>query len=208
MLQRFQGFLLLLLTCLLINISVHFNAKGEEQSKLLKDWTPTGLLQQEFIIEGEGSTSPHFLMRRARLGAKGDLTENAGVNFIGGLMEGADNEPALVNGYMDYHFSPALIVRAGKFLVPFGQDGPTAIAQNPAIERSHTSRQLNSYPLFRSVGVKLKGSTDNMGYSLALLNKAGSITDPEVSDVAGRFYVSLLDQLEIGISGNYGKDDL
>lgn len=166
-----------------------------------------GFLQQQFIVDQTPDSPVRFSTHRARLGVTGSITDRISINLIGGYTEPPNNSPRLVNAFIDFDVHPLLQVRTGQFLVPFGLEGPQPIPLNPAIERSSAIRQLNTFGMFRDVGVQLSGSQSIFNYAIALVNGTGANQTDQIDpkDVAGRVGVNLTDEVNLGISGHIGQ---
>lgn len=172
-------------------------------------WKPAGFLQQQFTADDIEGNPFGFSIHRARFGFTGSLSEKIKVNFITGAVEPPNREPALVNAFADFKLHPALNIRSGQFLVPFGLEGPEPITKNPAIERSFVTRQMNPYRMFRDIGVMASGKISFLNYSFALLNGNGA-NAPEYTnnkDIVLRLLTTPLSGLSAGVSGQMGSYD-
>lgn len=122
-------------------------------------------------------------------------------------MEPPDRSPALVDGFVDFEFHPFFNLRTGQFLVPFGLEGPEPIFLNPSIERSVPSRRLNTYRMFRDVGINIYGRYSIVDYSLSVLNGNGANIPESIDpkDVLLRLNFKLTENFMTGISGQAGR---
>lgn len=166
-----------------------------------------GFLQQQFSADQTDGASNQFLIKRARVGATGSLTDRIRVNLIGGFVEPPDRTPALVNAFIDFDIHPLFQVRTGQFLLPFGLEGPEPIFLNPAIERTMAIRSLNTFRMFRDVGVQVGGRSSIINYKIAVVNGEGANQAEEFNpkDVMGRIGITPFEGFEIGGSLHFGK---
>jgi len=187
-------------------------AQSDEQSSenntqsSYPDLKPAGFVQSYFSASDLAADPVNFSIARARMGFKGNINENIKLNFIGGAVEPPNNSPALVNAFADFTIDPRFNLRAGQFLVPFGLEGPEAIIKNPAINRARPTKQMNTFRMFRDIGVMAYGEYEFVSYSIVVINGNGA-NAPEnryQKDVLGRLNFSLTDELMAGISGHLG----
>lgn len=166
-----------------------------------------GFVQQQFIDDQTPGVPAGFSVYRARIGVAGKITDQLSINFIGGFVEPPQRTPRLVNASVDYYFHELLTIRAGQFLIPFGLEGPEVITFHPAIERSMAIRRLNTFNMFRDIGVQAMGSHSRINYAVAFINGAGAnhVSQMNPKDLIGRVGIQLLENLEIGLSGHTGK---
>lgn len=166
-----------------------------------------GFLQQQFIADETSNSPTRFYTHRARIGISGSITERISVNFIGGFTEPPNDSPSLVNAFIDFNLDPFFKVRTGQFLVPFGLEGPEPIPLNPAIERTTAIRQLNTFALFRDVGIQVSGSRSGFNYAVAVVNGTGANRLEQINpkDLVGRIGYDITDELGIGVSGHLGQ---
>lgn len=173
------------------------------------DLRAAGFLQQHFVEGPLPDDSPRFVIKRARVGVAGSITDRIRVNVVGGALEPPNGTPRLVNAFLDFDVHPLLQVRTGQFLVPFGLEGPEPIPHNPAIERAVATRRVNDFTMLRDVGLQVGGEVAPVNYKVALVNGAGANVSEttETKDVLGRIGVAPGEQIEIGVSGHYGWRD-
>lgn len=166
-----------------------------------------GFLQQQFIADETPDSPARFSTHRARLGVTGRINDNISLNLIGGFTEPPNNTPRLVNAFVDFDLHPLLQIRTGQFLLPFGLEGPQPIPLNPAVERATATRRLNTFTMFRDVGVQLSGSQSIVNYAVAVVNGAGANQTEgiEPKDIMGRIGVAVMENMEIGFSGHIGE---
>lgn len=119
---------------------------------------------------------------------EGALSDKIRGNVIGGFVEPPQNTPKLVQAFMDYRVNQYLSVRAGQFLIPFGLEGPEVITLNPAIERSLAVRRLNTFSMFRDIGIQASGNISRINYAIAFVNGAGANQREQINpkDIVGR----------------------
>jgi hypothetical protein len=165
-----------------------------------------GFIQQQFVEDATADSPTRFAIHRARLGFNGNVTDRIDVSLTGGFVEPPQGTPRLLHAYMDYNVNSGLTIRAGQFLIPFGIEGNEVIPLNPAIERSNVVRRLNTFSLLSDVGIMVLGERSGFNYSIALVNGAGANQTEQINpkDVVGRAGVSLMNELEVGISGHLG----
>ncbi len=194
----------MLLTCY---SNVLFGQTNSSDEAALPAFKFGGFLQQQFIADETEGTANQFLIKRARVGAVGVLTDKISVNLIGGFVEPPDRTPALVNAFIDFDIHPLFQVRTGQFLLPFGLEGPEPIFLNPAIERTMAIRRLNTFRMFRDVGIQFGGRSSVLNYKFAVVNGKGANQAEEFDpkDVMGRIGITPVQNFEIGGSLHLGK---
>ncbi len=191
-----------------------FSAAGSLQAQIVNppdsgypSYSVGGFIQQQFIVDETENSATRFATHRARIGIQGNVTENIRVNFVGGFVEPPQATPRLVNAFVDFNIHPLFNIRTGQFLVPFGLEGPEVITFNPTIERSTAIRRLNTFTMFRDVGVQVSGSDSGFSYAVALVNGSGANNAEQIEpkDIMGRIGYQLTECLNIGVSGHYGN---
>lgn len=167
---------------------------------------PAGFLQQQFVEGPLPDDPPRFMIKRARVGVAGSITNRVQVNLIGGGLEPPNGTPRLVNAFVDFDVHPLLQIRTGQFLVPFGLEGPEPIPRNPAIERSVATRRVNDFRMLRDIGLQVAGKIAPANYKVAVVNGGGANLSEETNpkDVLGRIGVAPFELIEVGVSGHYG----
>ncbi len=198
-----------ILFIIVIIITSHPSAAKQDSTSSPKQYPQlrvVGFLQQQYIDDRTTGRSSQFTIHRARVGIAGKITDRISVNVVGGAVEPPDRTPRLVNAIVDIDIHRLLNVRMGQFLVPFGLEGPEAIPFNPAIERSTAIRRLNTFRMFRDIGVQLSGQHQILSYKIALINGDGAnptFNTPN-NDFTGRFTVKPFRGFEIGVSAHLG----
>lgn len=197
---------------LLFLISLHGNVilaqnTGDHPDQNLPSYKFGGFLQQQFIADQTPDSPARFSIHRARLGVSGSITSRIKINLIGGYSEPPDNTPRLVNAFIDFDIHPLLQLRTGQFLLPFGLEGPKPIFLNSAIERTYAIRRMNTFTMFRDIGVQLSGNTSAWSYAVAFVNGAGANNTEQMNpkDVMGRIGLNLTEEIQLGISGHLGN---
>lgn len=192
---------------LLVNTAYGQSDSSDEPEISYPAFNVGGFLQQQFIADQTPDSPPRFSTHRARLGVTGKITEKISINLIGGYTELPNNTPRLVNAFVDFDIHPLLQVRTGQVLVPFGLEGPQPIPLNPAIERSTVIRGLNTFAMFRDVGIQVSGSRSMVNYAVAVVNGAGANQTEQIDpkDIIGRVGVNLTDEIGVGLSGHVGQ---
>lgn len=132
-----------------------------------------------------------FFLRRARLYLGGKVTDKIGYKFS------VDPTAAtlLKDGYVTLDYIPYARVTAGQFKVPFGFEGPLALAVLPVANRSMITN-LVQFPTMRDRGVMLSGKYNFRGgddplmasYDVAAVNGNGDnkADDNDAKDVSVR----------------------
>lgn len=212
MLKRRRGFssvpcvllILILITSQFNTVQAQTSAGGQRD---FSSFRFGGFLQQQFVADQTADSPNRFSIHRARLGVTGSITDRIRVNLIGGYVEPPDRSPGLVNAFVDFDIHPLFQVRTGQFLLPFGLEGPEVIIFNPAVERTTAILRLNTFTMFRDIGVQIGGRSSIFNYRIALVNGRGANQaeqfDPK--DVLGRVGVTPFENFELGISAHLGQ---
>lgn len=197
--------LLMLIACPLDRLEAQSSAEVPDPT--YPDLKLGGFLQQHFTIDQTSGSPARFSIYRARLGVTGSISDRIRVNVIGGYVEPPDRTPRLVNAFIDFNLHPLFQVRTGQFLLPFGLEGPEVIVFNPAIERTMAIRRLNTFAMFRDIGVQVSGGQSGFRYAVAVVNGEGA-NQPEQfnpKDVLGRIGWSPVEHVVVGVSGHVGQ---
>jgi len=171
----------------------------------------SGYTQLKFLADdSEGKKSTEFEVMRARLKLSGDLNKYFAYNFMFGALEpppAEERKAEIVNAFIDVKFAPYANLRVGQFFIPFGYEGPSVITKNNMIERSDLTAVMNSFAIFRDIGVMIFGDVSKLRYKLSLTNGTGANKrdDNSKKDIMGTVQYSILDDLMIGFSGHLGS---
>ncbi|TVR15035.1 MAG: hypothetical protein EA391_11695 [Balneolaceae bacterium] len=197
----------LIAVCLMTIASTAIGQNSADKEPTFPGYDIRGFVQQQFFYDEMPGVPAQFTMYRARVGVDGALAERIRVNVTGGFVEPPQNTPRLVQAFMDYRVNNYITLRAGQFLIPFGLEGPEVITLNPAIERSLAIRRLNTFSLFRDVGVQAGGNISRFNYAIAIVNGTGGNQPEQMNpkDITGRFGFQLSENFEAGISGHFGN---
>ena len=177
------------------------------QTQFQPTMTVGGYVQVQALYDESESAVDDFLIKRARIGAKGTVTDNVTYSFSMGATESPDSEPHLVNAYIDLNYLPNTIIRVGQALVPFGLEGSQSVPTNPDIDRATTTKLLNTFAMYRDRGIQLRGQYGNVFVGAAVVNGSGanSRDDSGTKDLLGQVRVTVLPQLKLGVSGHSGS---
>ena len=148
------------------------------------DFEPTTSIFGNFQFDGYlGDTSlpdtdeATFMIRRARLGFRGQATKAISYNFMAALDAGnsetVGSDVRAFNAFIDYRFSRAATVRLGQFKYDFDLEGRKSASQLPLPFRAATTAVARSLGrdggMFRDVGIQLHGrGNDGPGWSYAV----------------------------------------
>jgi phosphate-selective porin len=118
-----------------------------------------------------------FFLRRARLYIGGNVTDKIGYKFS---IDPTTPSTILKDAYVYLDYIPYARVTLGQFKVPFGYEGPLALAELPVVNRSMVTNLVH-YPTLRDRGVKLSGKYTFRGgdtplmasYEMAVVNGNG-----------------------------------
>lgn len=148
-----------------------------------------------------------FLVPRARISLNGVATENVSYGFSIGASESPDDEPRMVNAYVDFNYVPNTTIRVGQALLPFGLEGSETIPGNPDIDRSTMVKQTNTFSLFRDRGIQIRGAYNRLYYGVAVVNGSGanSRDDSSSKDVLGQVRYAVMPNVKVGLSGHTGS---
>ncbi|MBN1302610.1 MAG: hypothetical protein JW995_15435 [Melioribacteraceae bacterium] len=159
-----------------------------------------------------------IVLRRIRLGAKGNVYNNVGYAF---LFEAASN-PKLLQAWLDYNFLKLANFRVGQFKYPFGIENYISATVVKFINPSgitdritkNLGRQGSSY---RDMGIQVGGKIGlakeiEFGYKLMVMNGNGINTRDNngEKDMAFRFNCIVPHGIDFGVSyfnGTYQEND-
>lgn len=197
-----------LTAALLISLlSVPIAAQQNSAQQSYPNYRVAGFVQQHFTLDETDGRPANFSIYRARIGVSGQIHDRIRVNLVGGYVEPPNRTPRLVNAFVDFDVHPLLQIRTGQFLVPFGLEGPEVITFNPAIERSTAIRRLNTFNMFRDIGIQFSGRHEAFTYAIAVVNGTGANNPEQVDpkDILMRVGYDILPDLNVGFSGHYGR---
>jgi len=142
---------------------------------------------------GDYSTAGNqFFLRRARLYIGGNVTDKIGYKFS---IDPTTPSTILKDAYVYLDYIPYARAAIGQFKVPFGYEGPLALAELPVANRSMVTNLVH-YPTLRDRGLKFSGRYSFRGgdeplmasYELAVVNGNGynSADENDRKDVSAR----------------------
>jgi len=164
--------------------------------------------QVQYVNSQETNIDDSFLIKRFRLGAKGDVLENLKFAF---LFEMAGS-PYLMQGWLDYTFHPMLNIRVGQFKYPFGIENYVSATLwdfvNPSfVTAGITSKLGYEGGKLRDIGVQLSGQNAfskeiTFKYFLTVMNGNGINTkdNNKNKDFVGRVVLDFNKTLNFGAS--------
>jgi phosphate-selective porin len=158
-------------------------------------------------------------IQRARVGVDGELFDHFQFNIEYELTDREIETRRLKDTwkdvYVDVNYTDAAQVRLGKFKVPFSREQLTSVASLDFIYRSLGASQLAPA---RDIGVMVHGDVGRVSYWTGVFRQDGENARSERilgadDTAAGRFVISpfqrqgesLLDQLELGVSGTISR---
>jgi len=168
---------------------------------LLQSWARFGTSQKDT-----------FFVKRAELAISGEVVKNkltyAYMVDLARALDADETTPQLKRILQDliltYHFGPHLAVDVGQFKIPISMEGLAGSAELDFAERAMIAR---TYGDQRDLGMQVKGTHENIGYTLGMFNGEGQniTTDAnDTKDFAARLTVDT-DILHLGASGYLGK---
>ncbi len=179
----------------------------------------SGLLQTEYEGFEQSTKLNTFLLHRARLDVKGNVTDNWSYEVY---TEFAGVTPKLLDAYTTYKIADYLKFTAGQFKVPFSAESLTSDADLLFIDRSQVvnglagrSTDVIGNQNGRDIGAQLTGSfakIDNrylFDYYFGVFNGAGydvTTDNNNQKDVVGRLVIHPIANLSIGADFYIGQD--
>lgn len=179
-----------------------------------------GLVQfdsRTFVNDGGNQNNDSFLLRRARPIFSGTLYRDFDFMFVPDF---GGNTVQIVDAYLNYKYSPALQLRAGKFKPPIGLEQLQADAVTAFNERSLVADLIPNRDIGAQVWGELFGGTVN--YAAGIFNGSpdftGTTTNADSSDdlkgFAGRVFFQpwknsskrALSGLGFGVGGSYATE--
>ncbi len=164
-------------------------------------------------------TDNEFRIRRARLTATGNVTEELGykltANLDGPSPASASSSVKLWDAYMTYRFNPLIAATFGQFKYDFTLEGLETTPDRVPVLRAEAINDIagtlgTTGGSFRDIGVKFTGAAENLlglTYGLDLINGNGinKGDNNNHKDIAGRVTVTPLKGLTLGASGYTGE---
>ncbi len=155
-----------------------------------------GFVQVQY--EDQVKEHSRFLIRTARIGISGDLTDNVSAM----VLFDAALDPIILDALIKYDLSRYALFTAGQFKIPFGFETSITRFELEAIERSlvvsHLMNNGFSAPYLRDLGLMVTGKYTAFTYDVALINGTGY----DYTDSSG----SPNRLLGLGMDNNNAKD--
>lgn len=182
----------------------------------------TGLVQTEYEGFAQKTVNNTFLLHRARLDVKGDITSDWSYEIY---TEFAGANPKLLDAYTTYKVADYLKFSAGQFKIPFSLENLYSDSQLEFIDRAQVVNALaaRSSDVIgnqngRDIGFQVSGAFAKVNgaylfdYSLGVFNGNGydvTTDNNNHKDLAGRLGIHPIANLNIGVDyyngrGNYG----
>src|ERR1700761_3436906 len=175
----------------------------------------SGLVQTEYEGFQQKGVNNTFLLHRARLDVKGDISDSWSYEVY---TEFSGVNPKLLDAYTTYKIVDAFKITAGQFKVPFSLESLISDSQLEFIDRSQVVNALSGRSTDvignqngRDIGIQLSGNFVKFDgkhylfdYNLALLNGAGydvTTDNNQHKDIAGRLSVHPINNLVV--SGDF-----
>jgi len=155
-----------------------------------------GFVQAQY--EDQVGEHSRFLLRTARIGISGDLTDEVSAM----VQIDAALDPIILDALIKYDLSRYALFTAGQFKIPFGFETSITRFELEAVERSlvvsHLMNNGMSAPYLRDLGLMVTGKYMAFTYDVAVVNGTGyDYTDSTGS--ANRL-------LGLGVDNNNAKD--
>jgi phosphate-selective porin OprO/OprP len=158
---------------------------AELKSKSASDWSKKikvgAFIQADgrFIFDDDVDESS-FLIRRARIDVKGQLTDSISFRVLPGFGDG--NNGTLLDAYVDWSTGENSFWRIGKFKSPIGLERVQSASRLLFIERGLTDNLVPN----RDVGVTWNYQTKHSEYSIGVSNNAGDRQDTTSDSDSGK----------------------
>jgi phosphate-selective porin OprO/OprP len=180
----------------------------------------SGLIQTEYEGFQQSTANNTFLLHRARLDVKGDISDAWSYEIY---TEFAGVTPKLLDAYTTYKIADYLKFTAGQFKVPFSLESLTNDSQLEFIDRSQVDNALagRSTDIIgnqngRDIGIQVGGSFAKVDdhylfdYAFALLNGAGydvTTDNNNHKDISGRLSIHPVNNLVVSADFYNGIDN-
>ncbi|HEY9002721.1 MAG TPA: porin [Mucilaginibacter sp.] len=179
----------------------------------------SGLVQARYQGFAQSGVNDAFDMHRARLDAKGNITDNWSYEVY---TEFAGSGAKLLDAYTAYRFTDFLKIQAGQFKVPLTYESLVSDSQLDFIDRSQVvealagrSKDVIGNQNGRDIGVQISGSFAKLNdqylfdYTFGVFNGAGydvTTDNNNHKDIAGRLGIHPIKGLDFGGSIYEGED--
>lgn len=145
-----------------------------------------GFLQFDYYA-GDGADAiaddSTFFVRRARLCARGKVSERIGFMVVAAL-DGTDaktlgGDVTALDAFVDIDLDPRLQLRLGQFKYDFDREGKRSGSSLPLITRARVTNTLvgrlgQNGEFFRDIGAELHGAVGSWGYAAGVINGNGT----------------------------------
>jgi phosphate-selective porin OprO and OprP len=169
-----------------------------------------GLLQADarYYHDDDGSSVDTFLVRRARIDVRGNVSDNISFRILPEF--GDSNDGHLLDAYVDWKTAENSSWRIGKFKSPVGLERVQSVPKLLFIERGLTDNLVPN----RDVGIAWHYKDNQTQLTLGIGNNAGDRQDTDIDSDDGKAFFGrvywqpeVLAGLGIGVAGSIGDTD-
>ncbi len=189
-----------ILAALILNTLSFGSAVAGERELKFGGWAQL-LWNGEF--DDEGVVGNEFRVRRGRLKASGDVSDDVDFNALVDLTAGK----ILQDFYFDYVVGESLVLRAGQCKLPMGRQFYTSAAKKQFVDSTSATSE---FALGRDIGLMAHGEfgKGKLEYQMGVFNGSGKNARQDNTDVmyVGRLVVNPLGKVALSESDIRGSD--
>ena len=170
--------------------------------------TVFGFLQPQYDLNLNDQTESSFRFNRMRIGVMGNIPYDFSYYALLEASPFLTGEVFLIDAFITYKRFDWMKISMGSFKKPLGADLITACSELNTIRRTRFINELGGFN--RDLGIMILGG-DKKGifnYRVAFMNGTGlgQFDDNNYKDIYGRFTVSPVEFLTVGLTAQFGKD--